>query len=265
MLPTDEFETSVSVPVIRKLIFRTFLVGTAVFGVCVLSCGTAAFLAFQRPDFYAELAGQTEADSQTTAEMERKTREFEEWARKAAALSARYSRNTALSQTNEPGTRDVPEKHSLEISELELNGLFASKRFNAGDFRNPRVQILKEQLRVGAEMHLGDCCLIISAYLKPMIASDGSLQLEIVKSHVGSLPFPLHTLLTTVAPHTNLSKTDFGLNLTGDTPVLTIDINKGSGNGPSVAAIQCAEDSITIEFQAANPEQSQRLVRNLHL
>ena len=54
---------------IRKLIFRTFLVGATLLGIGVVAVAVCGFLAFRPPQFYVELRGAT-ADEALIAEAE---------------------------------------------------------------------------------------------------------------------------------------------------------------------------------------------------
>ncbi len=235
---------------LRKLIIRTFLVCAALVGVCILGVTIAGFLAFQQPAFYAELLEQDGADAAITADIEEKARDFEEWAMKSVALSNSRAHVESGGPTNPQNDITGSETYLFDVSESQLNALFTSDRFRAGDLRNPRVQILDQQLRLGAQIHLGDSTLVFSADLKPKITPKGALQLEIMNSHLGSLPFPLHTLLSAVSQHGKLPDSKFQLDLSGATPVLTLNISKRGPNSPSVKSVQCSDGNLAIEFQA---------------
>jgi len=231
---------------IRKLIFRTFLAGAALIGICLLTVAIAAFLAFRKPAFYADLLDQSDADPAITATMEQKTRDFEEW----AMMSATHAKRDASSSLPIPTAVAVSETHLIEVTESQLNALLTSHRLGAGDLRNPRVQVLDDQLQIGAEISVGDSRLIFSAGLKPLITPDGALQLEIISSHVGSLPFPLHTLLNVIAEHGELSDSKCELDLSGNTPVLTLNISNRGPRSPFVTAVHCTNGNMAIEFHA---------------
>jgi len=238
-------------------VIRTLLAGAALFSVCLIALAITGYLALRQPDFYADLQHQGDSEPDIVADMEQKVREFEEWAMRSSALDSRKRSEGIPVKTaprNDVATSNI---YCLEMTEKQLNASLSSSGSSAGSVRDPRVQILDGKLCVGAEIHVSDYRFIFSGDLKPQITSEGKLRFEIMNTHLGSLPFPLHTLLNLMSEHMNVTAPKFHLDLTGQTPVVTANISRSGPNSPTVESIHCVDGSLTIEFQARNVDHTE--------
>ncbi len=239
----------------RKLIRRTLLIAATLFGVGLITAVIVGFLAIQQPEFYASLRNQGEADPAIKVEMDEKARDFEDWAMRSVALG--LSEHSSHVPVNAPpgNLASAPDTFRFELTEKQLNATLAAHGFGSGDVGNPRIRILDDMLRLGAEIQVGDSCLVFSGDLKPQITSEGALRLEITNAYMGSLPFPLHSVLNLMSQHVKLSDSKLQLDLTGQTPVITVNVSKSRRPSPDVKAIHCTDGSMAIEFQAPNRDQ----------
>ncbi len=229
---------------LRKILVRSLLVGTGLAGLLVVATVVAGLLAFRQPAFYASRRSQKIADPRLQAEVEAKIRDFENWCRVSTARPNRRDEASA-----EPAT------FTFDLSETQLNSMFAAEQLSAGAVGNPRVRIRDGTLRLGAEIRVGNSTLVFSMLLKPLIHANGQLKLEITSASLGSLPFPLHSLLNLLAKHESLSDPRFDLDLSGRTPVVTIHTHKHRQRSPRIESVRCAEGRIAIRFAAAKPPQ----------
>jgi len=241
---------------LRKILFRTFVAGTVLTGLIVVGVVIAGFLAFQQPAFYAGLRAHQSVDPQVLEEVESRAQDFDEWARLSAA-QARQNEPPLPPETVPQQLPSVPATFTYVLTEAQLNTMFASEDFSAGDVRNPRVQLLDEKLRFGSEIRAGDSSFIFSVDLKPQINSNGSLQLEMMSARLGTLPFPLHSLLDLLAANASLSDPSFRLDLSGEAPVVTLNIQKQGRQSVTIKSVRCRNGEIAIKFRA--PARSQNV------
>lgn len=232
---------------VRKVVVRTFKVCCVLFAVLLTGIAACVILAWQTPSFYAAQRD-IKADDAVTAETQQIADEFEEWAMKS--MAAAHRRKTSGNGRQQPvaGDAGVPETHMVTLTEEQINQTLASGEHGAGSVKNPRVRILDDRIRIGMEVGT-DSPWIFTADLHPDLNGNGELQLAIVNSWLGELPFPLQTLLELAEKRGGMNGGRFRVDLTGEAPMLIIDISPNRRNRVTVHSVQCTEGTIRIEFR----------------
>lgn len=244
---------------LRKIFLRLIFCGGALMGVVVLSGCLAGYLAFQQPAFYAALRGQQFSNielQEATAHFEHMERDLRLWNERSLALQARPAPDSpapARADPKPPRNDYDPAKdtRSITVTEQQINAqLAALKTGDRGEWRHPRVRIRPDFVDVAFEVVLPQASCVVSAELKPALAPDGRLRLELTAARIGRLPLPLSTILQLLPRDLELPEDDMEVDLTPPTPHVCLDVTDGDPRCPAVKSIKCAEGVITIEFHA---------------
>ena len=241
----------------RKIFLRLIFCGCALIGIVVLSGCLAGYLAFQQPAFYADLRAQQFSkieQQEATAQFEHTERDLRLWNERSLALQARPASDAPAKVNEKPPRREYDpanDTRSITVTEKQINAQLASLRTgDRGEWHNPRVRIRQDLMDVAFEVVLPQASCVVSAELKPALAPDGRLRLELTAARIGRLPLPLSTILGLLPRDLELSEDDMEVDLTPPTPHVCLDVTDGDPRCPSVKSIKCAEGVITIEFQA---------------
>ncbi|MFK7819634.1 MAG: DUF2140 family protein [Planctomycetaceae bacterium] len=228
---------------IKKLIKRTLLVGAALAVAAILCAIVCIYLAFQQPDFYAELRTSEPAPTQNE-DVEQRVANLEEWARKSLSLQRAKKRgeNNKAAQEYDPQT----DTFSLRLSQSELNAELNSK--SDGDVREPRIRLMENQIQVGAEIAANEKQVVFSVDLQPTVTPNSTLELDIQGARIGKLPLPLNWLLSFVGDKKLSNKVRLGMS--GERPVFAVDLFKDERRSARVKSIKTSPGEITIEFLA---------------
>lgn len=214
----------------RKLILRTIKFAAVLFGLALVAVATSAWLACQEPAFYAELSSSQTPNAAIEGQLKQKQEALEQWARHRPRVG-----------TTDNGT------HKLEFTEQQLNSLVRTQR--VGSVQDLRVKVCDGCIKAGTEVVVGERRFVIAVQLVPTIQNCDSLQLQIKSSQLGKLPLPTSMLLSALAKHVDLSRGKVGLELTGSSPLLTLDI---SGNGRrtiAVKSVECRPGSLLVVLE----------------
>ena len=241
---------------IGKFIFRFFAICFALFLMIVAGIGLCFWLAFQEPSAYAELRSQKFTDQQRQSveqRIEESMTSVEDWIRE----SVRQNATQRLLHQNEPLTEDVQSTaqnpaalKSFVLSQDELNTMLSGTRFNVGDVKNIRAQILDNLIRLSAEIVMSQqTSLVVSTDLRLTTTEADELKLEVLGGSIGRLPVPLKLLLTNL-PEGALPQDDkVEFRLTDSVPHMLIQMVDSDSN-PKLKQIRTEQGKIELNFGA---------------
>jgi hypothetical protein len=259
----------------RKLFVRLLLSAVALLGIIVLAVGIAGYLALQRPAFYTDLLAQQFSSSDqlaANASIQLIGEDLRRWTDRSLALqrvqllpdSAKHANASleALALKSPPGDYDpTQDTHSISVSAQQINAQFASQKVSTtSQWQNPRIRIGQDRIDLGFEFVTSTASCVLSAELKPTLASDGQLRLDLLSTRIGRLPIPLGTILRLLPREAFRLGSDLQFNATAPTPYLCLNLPNQSGKSPAVKSIKCTDGEITIELSAPvlNGRQTER-------
>lgn len=242
---------------LRKFFVRLLVCFVALMGIVVLVGCIGAYLAFQRPAFYAELrAQQFSQDDEQAAEgfFQRMQQELMQWrGRSIARQRARLSDSAKVpawilngSLKNYDPAQDT---HSISIAEKHLNVRLASNKAKPGrEWQNARIRIGEDRIDIACELANAKC--VLSVELLPTVTSQGRLRLDLGTARIGQLPIPLKTIFRWFPRELDGSAGDVELHLTAATPYFCVNVAGKDPEAPSVKSLKCTQGEMTIEFVA---------------
>lgn len=241
---------------LRKLLFRLFLIAFILTGTVVATVCVAGYLALQQPGFYAELRAQEFAPAeQKTSELAFRAMEqdFKRWVEGSLRQQAQQANPMAANPLAlvglQPKYDPTQDTHTVRVTAQQLNAQLASTS-RRGDWRNPRVRIAKDRVGVAFEVATPELSCVVAGELKPTITDDGRLRLDLLSARIGQLPLPLNTILGCLPRDIVLEDDEVELNLAPPSPHMSFKLANQREQTPRVKSIQCTEGQIAVEFAA---------------
>ncbi len=211
---------------------KWILLGVAAFLIVVGAAGTLLWALLRVPDFYA----------QASESVPRDQKERQQAAKKMVQQTTNFVNN--LKHSDEwSATFQQKEVNSWLVEELQQDKY---KNLLPEGVSDPRVAIHDGRLQVGFRLQRNGWNGIVSLHLKPWIAQENQLAIEIQSIRAGIVPIPLEDMLHELTKEMVAAGWDVSWNHSHGNDVVVINLNRQKSKTPVVDSLTLEEGQLQI-------------------
>ena len=211
---------------------KWILLGTAVFLIGVGTAGTLLWALLRVPDFYTQASASVPGDR----------RERKQAAKQMVQQTTNLVNN--LQHSNEwSATFQQTQVNSWLVEELHQDKY---KKMVPEGVSDPRVAIHEGRLQVGFRLKRNGWNGIVSLNLKPWIAEENHLAIEIESIRAGIVPIPLEDMLHDLTKELVNAGWDISWNHSHGNDVVVINLSRQKANTPVLESVALTEGEVQI-------------------